>query len=357
MSVRSSTSVSLAGWILTAVLLCFAKSGNAAEKSDRYDAFMASMSAEHNFNGSVLVSKGGRTLISAGYGVANAEWNAPNSATTRFRIGSVSKQFTAVGILILVERGELKLDDFLSAILPNTPANWAEIRVRHLLNHTSGIPHSWKLTAFTETIAHTQMLDDVIDQSKGEPLLFEPGSAFSYSGYGYFILARIIETVSGQSLDEFFSENVYEPFGMHSTGIDSYESIIPERASGYVRIDDELKHSPLVYMPNLNGGGSLYSTVGDLAKWHAGLAKKMLISEALYEQMYTPVLKNYGFGWRIVERNGYTVYEHTGGVYGFHAFIKRIPDIDAVVVVLTNIANEPSWKKVAEGLEAIVTER
>lgn len=290
-----------------------------------------------DLSGSVLVAKGGRTLHEGGYGFANREWNMPNTPETKFRIGSITKQFTAVAILILQDRGQLDVRDQVGVHVSTVPSSWSTLTIHQLLTHTSGIMHSWALEGFTETMAVPKTLDETLERFFNEPLLFEPGTSYQYSGVGYFLLAKIIEEVSGVSYPEFLEAEIFKPLGMTETGADHPGGILARRASGYVWGEGrQIENAPDIFMPILTGGGNLYSTVRDLARWDRALTGGALLTEDAYAAMYLPERENYAYGWRIEEFEGRRVIAHGGGLPGFAAYNFRVPSEELDVVVLLN---------------------
>lgn len=289
------------------------------------------------FVGAAAVTRGESTVLTRAFGMANLEHGIPNTPQTKFRIGSITKQFTAAGILILQDRGLLTVSDSVGQLVPGAPELWRGITVHQLLTHTSGIMHSWPLPGFRQTMAVPTTLDETLERFRDEPLLFAPGSDYTYSGTGYFLLAKIIESVSGQPYDEFMQDAIFTPLQMNDTGSDRPDTVLPNRADGYVRADDgEIRNAPDLFTPLLTGGGNLYSTVGDMVTWHRALARHALISEAGYSQMYQPDRSQYAYGWRIGKMDGRTTISHSGSVPGFNAFILRLPEEDLCVVLLAN---------------------
>ncbi|MBT4601847.1 MAG: beta-lactamase family protein, partial [Bacteroidetes Order II. Incertae sedis bacterium] len=284
----------------------------------------------------VLITRAGKPILSRAHGWADLEHQVANTTQTKFRIGSVTKQFTAMAILILHERGKLRLTDPIASYIPNSPDAWSDISIHHLLTHTSGIMHSWKLPNWRDTMMEPATLTETIDRFRDQPLEFTPGESFAYSGVGYFILALIIEHVSGKPYGDFLHEAIFAPLGMRNTGADHYKPVLSHRATGYVWAEAELAHAPPIFMPILTGGGNLYSTVEDLTVWDQALGEKRLISDALYERMYTPVRNNYAYGWKIQERFGLKEISHGGWVLGSRALILRYPEERVCIVVLTN---------------------
>jgi CubicO group peptidase (beta-lactamase class C family) len=341
---RCTRCVLSAAKALLCVLIFWCVPCSAQDVSVKLAGYMEQKAEQDEFSGTVMVTKDGNTLLSSGYGWANREHQVPNSPQTKFRIGSVTKQFTAMAILILQEQGKLSVEDRIARHIPDPPALWSDITIHQLLTHTSGIMHSWPLPDWNTTMMQPATLAETINRFKKQPLLFNPGEDYTYSGVGYFILAQVVECVSGQSYEIFLQQHIFDPLGMRDTGVDVYTRILPHRASGYIRTDGQIENAPYIYMPILTGGGNLYSTAIDLTKWDRALAAGKLISEASYRCMYTPVRNNYGYGWTIRPRAGHTEITHSGGVPGFRTTILRVPEESACVVLFTNIMDESQGK-------------
>ncbi len=310
--------------------------------ADRLDAVVT----EAGFDGSVIVTRAGATVFARGYGLADRARDVPNTPETIFRIGSVTKEFTAMAVMILQDRGRLDTHDSVGRYVPGLPAAWQALTIHQILTHTSGLMHSWALPGFTETMARPTTLDETLARFYDQPLLFEPGTDYAYSGLGYFLLAKLIEQVSGQDYGDFMDREIFEPLGMTHTGAD-HPGLAPKgRALGYVRSDSggTITDAPAIYVPVLTGGGNLYSTVGDLATWDRALADHRLISRKAYEEMYRPELRNYAYGWQLGAIEGHPVLQHSGGLPGFNAFNLRLPDDGIDIVVLSNVAPTPVAK-------------
>lgn len=327
------------------VMCCLGwRPGEAQTMSDRLERYMDHLVDDHDFYGTVLITKGDETLLSRAHGWANVEHGVPNKLETRFRIGSVTKQFTSMAILILNEQGKLNLADRITTHLDDLPGSWSGITIYQLLTHTSGIMHSWNLPDWQATMATPATIDETVDRFKDQPLVFEPGQGFQYSGVGYFILAQIIERVSGASYEAFLRRSIFEPIGMQDTGVDQLEAIIPNRASGYRR-RGELTHNKHIHMPILTGGGNLYSTVLDLTRWDQALNEGKLISDASYKRMYTPERGDYAYGWKVNERFERREISHGGWVLGERAWLFRYPADRVCIAILTNVDHRRIHRK------------
>jgi len=242
-------------------------------------------------------------------------------------------------VLLLAERGAVRLDDSITQYLPHTPRSWQGIRIHHLLNHTSGLMHSWELPGFAATMMLPRTLDESIQRYYTQPLLSSPGTKFHYSGLGYFVLAKLVETVSGSPFDTFLQAEILGPLGMRNTGGDRPETSSEDRARGYVRDSRGVHRAASIYLPALAGGGNLYSTAPDLVLWDQALGRGRFISPVSYKAMYTPGLGDYGFGWFVGYRWGRTELSHSGELPGFDSHILRIPDAQLAVIVLSNVAS------------------
>jgi CubicO group peptidase (beta-lactamase class C family) len=323
------------------LILLLAAAAPAQELAARVDEFIAGLPKERPFNGSILLSKNNEILLARGYGMANLEHNVPNTPRTKFRLGSITKQFAAAGILQLEERGKLKVEDPICKYVPDCPEIWKAITIHHLLTHTSGI---FNLTASPDYRKEMMIPSpplQTIKKVRDRPLDFEPGSKFSYSNSGYIVLAIIVEKASGESWDAFLRKNIFDPAGMNDSGHDTFAAILPHRASGYQLAGDKWIHSPYHDMEMPTGGGDLYSTVEDMYRWDLALQGEKILSAASKAKMYTPFLNNYAYGWAVDRQFGRRRLTHGGGINGFVTAFSRFPDERAVVVVLSNFMGSP----------------
>lgn len=331
--------------------LLLAGTGTAAAAQDvaRMDEVIEAEVASDGFMGSALVAKDGSILLDEGYGSANLSWDIPNASDTKFRIGSVTKQFTGVSILLLMEQGKLSLDDPIKKHYPDAPAAWDGITLRHLLHHTSGIPSFTGLDEFTTFKFLPMTLDEEIGKFRDLPLEFAPGEKFNYSNSGYVLLGAVIERASGQSYGEFVKANIFDPLGMENTGMDSNSAIIPRKATGYAPGKDGIVRAEYVNMDIPHGAGALYSTTGDLLKWQRGLfGGKLLKPDSLTEYL-TPALSKYALGVVVDEDDGGRLYSHSGGIEGFNSWLAYDPDRKITVAVLANL-NGPAANKIGKQL-------
>ena len=316
------------------------------------------------FMGSVLVAQDGKVLLDKAYGFANLEWDVPNTPTTKFRLGSITKQFTAASILLLEERGKLKVEDPVKKYMPDAPAAWDKITIFHVLTHTSGIPSFTGFPDFESREAQAMTPEKLVEWFRDKPLEFEPGTKWNYSNSGYVLLGYLIETISGQSYSDFVQQNIFTPLGMKDSGYDSNSAIIAHRAAGYTPGKSGPVNAGFVHMSIPFSAGALYSTTEDLLRWEQGLfGGKVLKAESL-AKMTTPFKDDYAFGLAVhLSSNGHKVIEHDGGIEGFNTSLAYYPDDKLVVAVLANL-NGPAGQiagnlaKVAHGEKVVLpTER
>lgn len=322
--------------LLPFVILQAKASSRKMEK--RVDAYLKPLLDEDVISGSVLIAKDGEILLAKGYGPANREYDLPCTAETKYRLASVSKQFTAAAVMMLQEDGLLNVHDVLSTYIPDYPEG-DKITIHHLLNHTSGVVNYSRLADHYRVWCMPHTVEQVIDRFKNEPLQFQPGERFEYSNSGYVLLTHIIEKVSRKPYEAFLRERIFDPLGMADTGVDAHWKIIPRRANGHYKLGFGLVQARYLDMEFTSGAGSLYSTILDLFKWDRALYGDALLSEASKEQMFTPGQGDYGYGWFIHEEFGRKVIEHRGGINGFVTQIQRFVDDRVTVITLFNFVS------------------
>ena len=339
--------------VLLLSITCLAQNGSST-KIDDY--IRAEMQAQKIPGVALAVVRDGKIVLARGYGLANVEHQVPVKPETIFQSGSTGKQFTATAVMILVEEGKLSLDDKLAKFFPDAPESWANISVRHMLTHTSGMtdyPQDFDLRRdYTE--------DELYQRIKPIPLAFQPGEKWSYSNLAYVMLGILIHKVSGKVYYDFLQERVFKPLDMSTARIISEADIVPNRAAGYRVVNGELKNQSWV-SPSLNttADGALYLTVYDMAKWDAALYTEKLLKRSSLEQMWTPVKLNdgkthpYGFGWALGEVRGHRIVEHGGAWQGFKAQITRYIDDKLTVIVFANQIRA-NQAKLAQGVAAIL---
>lgn len=323
--------------IFSLAALTLAAAPAAAQDPARMETVIRADADRGEFMGAVLVVKDGKVLLDRGYGSANLEWKIPNDGDTKFRLGSVTKQFTAVAIMMLHERGKLNLDAPIKAWFPDAPAAWDKITIRHLLTHSSGIPNFTSFDDFAKQKTLPATLDSLIARFRDKPLDFQPGEKWSYSNSGYILLTAIVEKASGQGYTAFVTEHIFKPLGMADTGYDSHAAVIPRRAAGYAPGPGGPRNADYVNMTIPQGAGALYSTTHDLLKWQVGLYGGKLLKPESLAMLTTPFKDNYAFGLTINTKPGEVTYSHGGGIEGFNTWLGYDPERKITVVVLGNL--------------------
>jgi CubicO group peptidase (beta-lactamase class C family) len=296
------------------------------DPSSEIDKTLNFLTERESFTGAVLVARNGEVLLSQGYGLADRDKNLPNNPQTKFRLGSLTKQFTAMAILMLQAQGKLTVQDTVCRYIPECPAIWQEITIHHLLTHTSGIPNFTDFPDYETTKATPSSPLQTIARFKDRPLDFQPGEKWSYSNSGYILLGYIIEQVSGQSYETFLQQNIFEPMQMKYTGYDQNDGSL---AVGYTGFYDHWEKADYIDMTIPYAAGGLYSTIEDLYRWDQVLYTEQLVSQELLRLMFTPHNKiadtglSYGYGWVIGEMNHHYAVSHDGGIKGLATGITR----------------------------------
>jgi CubicO group peptidase (beta-lactamase class C family) len=310
------------------VLLLLPNPSTAQTIADRMQQVVQPYVDAQMFMGSVLAAREGKIIFSRSYGMADLEWNVPNSPTTKFNIASMTKQFTAASILLLEERGRLKTDDLVKKYLPDAPASWDKITIYHLLTHTSGI--SDNAAKYEPGTPDKLTFRDV-------PLNFQPGEQWAYTDLGYMVLGYLIERITGQTYEQFVQQNIFTPLGMNDSGLLSFVTIIPRLASGYWPGSNGVENAER-FDPRIGfSSGSLYSTTGDLLRWQEGLFGGRLLSAASLHKMTTPFRSDYACGLHVNRLNGHLMIEHDGNNIGFNADMAYYPEEKIAVIVLANL--------------------
>jgi CubicO group peptidase (beta-lactamase class C family) len=308
-----------------------------AQDAARMEEVVQTYVENRTFMGTVLVARGSEVILSKGYGSANLEWNVPNTPSTKFRLGSVTKQFTAASILLLAERGKLTLDDPIKKHIPDAPKEWDNITIFNLLTHTSGIPNFTSLPDYRTLKLDETPVAKTIGSLRDKPLDFLPGEKMSYSNSGYLVLGHVIETVTGASYEKCVTDNIFTPLGMKDSGYDSNRTIIARRAAGYMPSAAGPVHAGFIHMSIPHAAGALYSTTEDLLRWQQGLFGGKVISPASLAKMTTPFKDDYALGVVVRTASGRKVVQHGGGIDGFNTFLAYYPDDKLTVAVLANI--------------------
>ena len=306
-------------------------------RADPVDDFIRAELKSQNIPGlSLAVVRNGEVVKAVGYGVSNIALRTPATAETVYKIASVSKQFIATGIMLLVQDGQLRIDDPISRYLDGTPPAWSGITLRHLLTHTSGLVRE----APGSNPSRPQNDADVIRSAYSLPLRFAPGTKWEYGNLGYYALAEVIRKVAGRPWAEFLRDRVFVPCGMNTTHPTNTRVPLPTRAVGYVD-NDNLR--PADEWPALRPSGAFLSTVLDLAKWDAALYTDKILREATRREMWTPITLTdgsqapYGFGWELDRFGGRRLVHHSGGMPGTRAEFARFVDDGLTIILLMNL--------------------
>ena len=328
---------------LTFVLLAWLGGATVCFAQDvaRMDQVVQSYVSNGTFAGSVLVARGSDVIVSKGYGLANVEWNVPSSPSARFKVASITKQFTAAAILLLEERGRLKIDDLVKTHLPEAPATWDRMTLFHLLTHTAGFPGLPPTGRQALVDSADGTVAGFVTALMQRPLESQPGGRFNYTNSGYLVLGHLIQKLTGQSYETFIRENIFTPLGMKDSGLDS-PAVISRRAGSYTVTPNGLVNASQAsdrIVPNTAAG--LYSTTEDLMRWQNGLYRGKVISKASLQKMTTPFKGDYGLGVYIRTVDGRRAATHGGGAPPF-ANLTYFFDRGVSVVVLGNLSVAPS---------------
>ena len=322
---------------LAAVLLLIAGPAAAQDAAARMDEVVRQQVDKKQFMGAVLVARAGAPVFSRAYGFANLEWEVPNTTDAKFRIGSVSKQFTAAAILLLEQSGKLRVEDLVKKHLPDAPPAWDKITIHHVLTHTSGIPSFTGFADYAVTKKLPATLENLYQSFRNRPLDFEPGQKWTYSNSGYVLLALLVEKVSGMKYDDYLREKIFGPLGMKDTMAEQNGAVVKHRAYGYTpALTSVFRAADYIDMTVPTGAGALLSTTGDLMLWNEALYGGKLLSAESLRKMTTPFKNNYAYGLAVRTVDGRQVIGHGGGIEGFNCFLAYYPGERITVAVLAN---------------------
>ncbi|QSQ26350.1 serine hydrolase [Pyxidicoccus parkwayensis] len=341
--------------------VCVVPTAEAASQKQEIDRLVSKYQQLGLFNGSVLVANEKGVILEKGYGFANFEWQVPNTPDTKFRLGSITKQFTAMLILQLAAEGKLQVDEPVTKYLPDYRKDTGDrITLAHLLNHTSGLPNYTNREFFQKSSRDPYSVADFVKKFCSGDLEFEPGTKFNYSNSGYFLLGAVIEKVTGQTYAQALRQRIFDPLGMKDTGYDVSATVLPKRASGYEAQPGGYVNASYLDMTIPYAAGSLYSTVQDLYRWDRALHEHKLLPAPLEQRMFTPVLEDYGFGWSLKPvklHDGKTELasiSHSGGINGFSTLLVRATGKKELVILLDNTARGRKLSEMATGVLSIL---
>ena len=296
------------------------------DSASKIDKTLNFLTERESFTGAVLVARNGEVLLSKGYGLADRDKNLPNTPQTKYRLGSITKQFTAMAILILQAQDKLNVQVFICRYIPECPVAWQDITIHHLLTHTSGIPNFTDFPDYETTKAAPSSPLQTIARFKDKQLDFQSGEQWSYSNSGYILLGYIIEQASGQSYEAYLQENIFEPLQMENTGYDHNDGSL---AMGYTGYYGHWEKADYLDMTIPFAAGGLYSTIEDLYRWDQALYTQQIVATELLDLMFAPHARipgtglSYGYGWLVGEMHNHQVVSHGGGIEGFATEIGR----------------------------------
>lgn len=289
-----------------------------------------------------LVARNGQIVYKKAFGMANLELNIPMQADNVFRIGSITKQFTAVAILQLMEQGKLSLQDDITKFMPDYPTHGHKITIEHLLTHTSGIKSYTSMKDFGDIMRKDMKPEELINHFKNQPMDFAPGTKWRYNNSGYFLLGYIIEKVSGKTYPQYVEEVIFKPLGMTNSCYGSDSKIIKNRASAYSKTEKGFNNAEPLSMTLPYSAGSIQSTVEDLFKWNQALHAYKLVKKESLDKAFTAYklsdgkATTYGYGWSLGNIQGSETFEHGGGINGFLTMGIYLPKEDVFVAVFSN---------------------
>jgi D-alanyl-D-alanine carboxypeptidase len=304
------------------------------------DTYLRNLPPTKHFRGNIIAQHNGRIVLEKSCGLAVEGWGIPNTSQTRFEIASLSKQFTAAAILQLADTGKLSVDDPVSKFYKDAPLNWQGITIHQLLTHTSGIPNN-EISDFPKGIAASYTPDELIETFRSRPLAFAPGTKWAYTNTEYYLLAWIIEYVSGEKYGAYLAGHIFKPLKMTHSGFAPTLAIIPNMAEGYTVEGEHLRHRDYFDRSLEIGAGGIFTTAEDMILWNKALDSPGFLSARSLDLMFTPHPPgNYGYGW-FVDINPRRRIYHEGGDPGFAAFEVRYPDQRLLIVVLSNQDDAP----------------
>ncbi|HLK60919.1 MAG TPA: serine hydrolase domain-containing protein [Chthonomonadaceae bacterium] len=316
-------------------------------RADKVDDYIKrQMETRHIPGVSVAVVRAGKPILLRGYGLANVEANMPATKDTVYQLASVTKQFTATAVMILVQERKISLDAKITTYLSDLPTAWNQVTVRNLLTHTSGIKSYTNIPPrpdLSTVLRKDRTPMELISTVAEEPLEFPPGERWDYSNTNFILLGVLIEKMSGKSYGDFLKERIFTPLGMTATRVNNLYDIIKNRAAGYSFKDGRLYNGEYVSPTGAFSAGALVTTVVDMTKWDAALYSDLILPQPVLQQMWRPTklnngsFANYGFGWSVDTYYDRKLIEHGGGIPGFSTQICRFVDDKLTIIVLTNL--------------------
>jgi CubicO group peptidase (beta-lactamase class C family) len=327
--------------------LAFAQQKDDKQLFADFDKMLSEQFKTNETGATALVARKGQIIYKKAFGMANLEYNIPMQVDNIFRIGSITKQFTAVAILQLMEQGKLNLQDSINKFIPDYPTHGHKITIEHLLTHTSGIQSYTGMKDFEKQVTLDLKPTELIDYFKNEPMEFAPGTKMKYNNSGYFLLGYIIEKVSGKTYPQYVEDNFFKPLGMSNSLYGSDSKIVKNRAGAYDKDSTGVINAPLMSMTQPYAGGSIQSTVEDLFKWHQAVHSYKLVKKESLDKAFTKYKltdgkeTGYGYGWFLRNIQESPTIEHGGGINGFLTQSIYLPKEDVFVAVFSNCNCNP----------------
>jgi CubicO group peptidase (beta-lactamase class C family) len=342
----------------TLLFLAFSLLANisfAQQKDDKqlaadFEKMLSEQFKNNETGATALVTRKGQIIYKKAFGMANLEYNIPMKMDNIFRIGSITKQFTAVAILQLMEQGKLNLQDSITKFIPDYPTHGHKITIEHLLTHTSGIQSYTDMKDFEKKMTLDLKPTELIDFFKKEPMEFAPGTKWNYNNSGYFLLGYIIEKVSGKTYPQYIEENFFKPLGMTNSLFGSDAKIVKNRAGAYEKDSTGFINAPYLNMNQPYSAGSIQSTVEDLFKWHQAVHAYKLVKKESLDKAFTKYKltdgkeTEYGYGWGLGDNQGSPTIGHGGGIPGFLTQSIYLPKEDVFVAVFSNCGCNPPFE-------------
>jgi len=335
----------------------------AQDVATKADEYLSAWSKQGRFSGTVLIAKDGKVVLRKSYGMANLELGVPNTPEMIYRIGSITKSFTALAVLQLEAQKKLSVQDPIVKYVPEVPKAWQSITIQQLLTHVSGIPDFTRAPAYGKA-EDPLRIEHAMQEVAAQPLVSAPGEKFAYSNSGYILLGLVIEKIAGVSYEQYITDNILKPAGLENTAYDHVQSIVKNRASGYVFDGDHLVNASMSDMSGTHSAGALHSTVDDLYKFDQALADGKVFPKALLDEAFQSRVKWaapppfnldawYGYGWMSGANFGHKYLMHGGWVNGFITEFTRYPDDKLVIILASNIEG-PQIIAIQQGLSAVV---
>ena len=329
-------------FLASVIFLACSLQAYSQDKAQKIDELANKYYSLGQLNGAVLVAEDGKIIYNKGFGMSDFENKIPNNENTKFRLASVTKQFTATLIMQLVEKGKIKLEGKLTDYLPYYRKDVGDkITISQILSHTAGIANYTNDSKFMMEQTGTKVTPkEFVLKYCSEDLIFEPGTKWEYSNSGFFILGMVIEEVTGKTYEENLEANILKPLGMTNTGYEHSDKTYENKAKGYVSTFGEFQPARFLEMTIPYSAGSMYSTTGDMFIWDQALYTEKILTKASLDKMFTPVLNNYGYGWQIIEAPlgdmKKKVITHSGGIFGFNSLETRLVEDNKYIMVFNN---------------------